>query len=153
MAVEILSVSLSDDSLEKLAQRVAQLLGNQPSTQSNPPSPETHRTRSDGVSEGRPDPWVGNAPADNGQWPQGGQQQGQQANGPQGGYQGQQQQGYQQGPPPQRENQAPQAPQCMHGEMRFVPAGFSQSSKKAYNAFYGCPAPRGAPDKCKSVSA
>jgi hypothetical protein len=36
--------------------------------------------------------------------------------------------------------------------MRFVPAGFSQATKKAYNAFYGCPQPRGAQDKCKSVS-
>jgi hypothetical protein len=41
----------------------------------------------------------------------------------------------------------------MHGAMRYVPAGFSQSTGRSYNAFWGCTAPRGAQDKCKSVTA
>lgn len=148
MAVEILSVSLSDESIEKIANRVAMLLtaseGNYPGTQSNHPSSETHRTQSGGVSQGQADPWTGAPPADTGQWPQQGQAV---PSSPQSGYQGQQQ-----GPPPQQENQAPQAPRCLHGEMRYVPAGFSKSSGKAYQAFYGCPAPRGQ-EQCKSERA
>lgn len=127
MAVEILSVSLSDETIEGLANAVARLIrnqvlgGSQPAAESNPPSSETHRTRRDGVSEGGADPWTGNAPPP--------------PNNPQ--------------PDP---NQAPAAPRCEHGEMRFVKAGFSKNSGKAYNAFYGCPAPRGA-QQCKSVQA
>lgn len=141
MAVEILSVSLSDESVEKVAQRVAQLLGNQPGTLSNPPSSETHRTRSEGVSEGQADPWTGAAPADNGNWPQGGPPAS--GNVPHQNYQQAQ-------PPPQQQNQGPPEPSCVHGTMRYVPAGFSKSSGKAYQAFYGCPAPRGQ-EQCKSV--
>lgn len=37
---------------------------------------------------------------------------------------------------------------CKHGQMKFVPAGFSQKSQKNYAAFYVCQGP--ANDKCKS---
>ena len=65
----------------------------------------------------------------------------------------------QQPPPPQvpQQPQVPQAPQgsapsCTHGQMRYVPAGYSKSTGKAYAAFYGCPAPRGE-TQCRSVRA
>lgn len=50
-------------------------------------------------------------------------------------------------------NSTPQGnPTCAHGEMRYVPAGFSRNSGKGYAAFWGCPAPRGT-NQCKSVPA
>lgn len=136
MAVEILTVSLSDDSVERLAQRVAQLMD----TAGSP----TPTAQSQGPAQSAPqaDPWTGPEPSDIGQWPQGGQQQA----APQQSYQAPQQQQY---PQAQQGN----GPTCNHGPMRYVPAGFSQSSGKAYGAFWGCTAPRGAPDKCKSVQA
>jgi hypothetical protein len=43
-------------------------------------------------------------------------------------------------------------PTCVHGEMRYVAAGFSRSTGKGYAAFWGCSAPRGT-QQCKSVPA
>jgi hypothetical protein len=54
-------------------------------------------------------------------------------------------------PAPQQMQQGP--PMCAHGPMRYVPAGFSQRTNKAYAAFYGCQAAQGDPNKCKSVPA
>lgn len=142
MPVEILTVSLSDDSIEALANAVARLIrnqiqpGNYPAAESNPPSSETHRTRSDQVPQQGGDSW-GETPVDDGGWPQGGQSA----------------QPPQQSQPPQQNQQQGGPKFCQHGEMRLVPAGFSQSSGKAYKAFYACPTPRGATDKCKSITA
>jgi hypothetical protein len=152
VAVEILTVSLSDESIEKVAAAVARMLGNQPVAQSNPPAPETQRTQSGGFQQGQADPWVGDAPADQGAQPQPNYQQ------PYVNAQGTQASPYpgQQGPPPNQQNgyqQQGQTPTCNHGAMKYVPAGFSRSTNKAYNAFWGCPAPRGAQDKCRSVPA
>lgn len=44
-------------------------------------------------------------------------------------------------------------PSCKHGQMRYVAAGYSQKTGRPYPAFYGCPADRNAPDKCRSVPA
>ena len=44
-------------------------------------------------------------------------------------------------------------PSCVHGPMRYVPSGFSKSTGRAYSAFWGCPAPQGAADKCRSAPA
>jgi hypothetical protein len=64
VAVEILTVSLSDESVEKIALAIVRMTdNNHVGTQSNPPSSETHRTRNDGVSETRADPWVGGDPS------------------------------------------------------------------------------------------
>ena len=56
--------------------------------------------------------------------------------------------------PVQQPAQQPSAagPSCAHGPMRFVPAGFSKSTGKAYQAFWGCPASRGQA-QCRSVKA
>lgn len=124
MAVEILTVSLSDESILRLADAVAQRLGNQATTESNYPSPEPQGAPSAPVSQGQPDPWSG-----------------------------QQAPPQQQQAPVQQQPAAGGPPTCRHGVMRFVPAGFSQSTGRAYPAFYGCQAARGAPDKCRSVPA
>jgi hypothetical protein len=82
------------------------------------------------------------------QSPAAAQQSYQQPNGAQNGYQAPQG-GYQQ--PQQQPNSGRPpgpAPQCPHGEKNFVPAG-TNASGKAYGAFWGCPAPRNAPDKCR----
>ncbi|MEQ4716128.1 hypothetical protein [Nonomuraea sp. B19D2] len=44
-------------------------------------------------------------------------------------------------------------PMCDHGAMRYVPAGTSKATGKAYGAFYGCTAQRNDPTRCKSVPA
>lgn len=43
-------------------------------------------------------------------------------------------------------------PVCAHGPMRYVPAGRSRNGKP-YSAFYGCPADRNDPNRCKTVPA
>lgn len=125
MSVEILTVSLSDESVEKLAYRTAVLLhermgGNQSTTHSNPPSQNSHSTQSGPNYDD--DPWAGTNAT----------------------------------PPPSQGQQQQQsnAPRCAHGEMRYVPAGFSQSTGRSYDAFWGCSGPRNLPrdQKCKSVS-
>lgn len=44
----------------------------------------------------------------------------------------------------QQQSQQPDgpAPTCRHGEMKYVAAGFSQRTKKNYNAFWSCTGPR-----------
>lgn len=51
---------------------------------------------------------------------------------------------------PQVSYQPGGSPRCAHGEMKFVPAGVSKSTGRAYGAFYGCTAPRGQ-QQCKSI--
>lgn len=124
MSVEILTVSLSDESIEKLAQRLWEIgTGNGAVTLSNPPSPQTPQgAEQPGFQQGpppsqnsAPDPWT---------QPQAPQQQ------------------YQQ-PAQQAQPQQGQVPTCAHGPKRWVPPGFSQNTGKSYPGFYACPAPRG----------
>lgn len=148
MSVEILSVSLSDESVERLAQRVAQLVGGQPATHSNPPSSQNPQDAAGPASGGNDDPWQNQPPAQN-------QQQGQYM-GQQG--QWQQQPVQQQSPPPQQQTQQynVQGPTCAHGAMRYVPSGVIKSGPRqgqTFPAFYGCPLPKGAQGKCSSVQA
>ena len=122
MSVEILSVSLDDETIEKLATAVASRLGgsgtNNPETGTPDPSPP---------AEPQDDPWAGtNAQAA----PQAQTQQ-----------------------QPAQAQRGPTVPSCIHGEMRYVPGGFSRSNNKPYAAFYGCPTPRGTPNQCKSQPA
>lgn len=119
MSVEILSVSLDDETIEKLSQRVAQLVG-APATGLRPEPQEAAPPPQD-------DPWAGtNAQAA----PQAQTQQ-----------------------QPAQAQRGPTVPSCIHGEMRYVPGGFSRSNNKPYAAFYGCPTPRGTPNQCKSQPA
>jgi hypothetical protein len=83
------------------------------------------------------------------QSPDAAQQSWQQQNGAQNGAQGQQG-GYQQQQQQPNNGQPPgPAPQCPHGTKNFVPAGISKTTNKPYGAFWGCPAPKSAPDKCR----
>jgi hypothetical protein len=116
MAIEILSVGLEDETIQKLADAVVSRLGGNSATQSNPPTPNSQSPQSTGSQNQEEDPWLSS--------PQGQQEQAQQNN----------------------------VPRCQHGEMRFVPAGYSKNGGKPYDAFYGCPAPRGQ-QQCKSVKA
>ena len=50
-------------------------------------------------------------------------------------------------------NQSPPVPRCQHGDMRYVPAGYSQRNQKSYPAFWACPADRNDPSKCKGIPA
>lgn len=133
MPVEILTVGLDEATIETLAKKVASLLsdGNWPTTQSNPPSPETRRTQSAPVQNTDPEGWdkpdsvpasrpdsqpdsaPDSAPADA-------------------------------GPP------AVRSPRCNHGEMRYVKAGYSKNGNRPYPAFYGCSAPKGE-QQCQSI--
>lgn len=120
MPVEILTVGLDDAAIEKIAQRVAQLVGgSQPGYQPVTSAPAVQATQSAQTPQQESDPWLDSQPP---QQPVSQPQQAQQS-----------------------------GPQCQHGAMRYVPAGFSQGSGKAYRAFWACPTPRGAQDKCKSV--
>ena len=136
MAVEILTVSLSDESIGRLAMHIASLLkAPVPTTDSNPPSPEFPQSAEPSGFSQQPDPWqnrVGTPPS--------------QQNYPQ---QAPPQQQYQQGSPPAVQQGPPQR-FCPHGEMRFVPAG-TNSQGKSYNAVYGCTLQRGDPNQCKPV--
>lgn len=140
MSVTIMSVNLDPDTIEQLAQRVAQLMGGgeqrnvvnvQPSGQvATTAQPGTLATQHGSADY---DPWAGTNAAP--QAPQA----------PTQAYQ----------PPAQQQpQQAPQGgPVCLHGPMRYVPGGFSRSTNRPYPAFFGCPQPKDAPDKCKSVPA
>jgi hypothetical protein len=52
---------------------------------------------------------------------------------------------------PAQVNQSGPAPTCRHGEMKFVPAGYSQRTKKNYDAFWSCQGPRN--EQCDTVKA
>ena len=47
----------------------------------------------------------------------------------------------------------PSVPRCQHGDMRYVPAGFSQRNQRSYPAFWACPADKNDPSKCKGIPA
>lgn len=141
MSVEILSVSLSDESVEALAQRLAQLLGGQSVTQSNPPSAQNPQPAASPESQGQGDPWLN------------GQQGQQYQQGPPQG-QGYQQGGYQQGPQQggyQGQGQQQGGANCAHGPMQFVPAGTNRNTNEPYSAYYKCPLQRGAQGRCRNV--
>jgi hypothetical protein len=118
MSVEILSVSLSDESIQALAIAVANRIGSHaqdaPSEAAQPPLD---------------DPWAGTntSPTTSGAPGTSAPQQ------------------------PAQSHAGPVVPHCVHGEMRYVPGGFSKSTGRAYEAFYGCNTPRGTPNQCKSV--
>lgn len=125
MALTILTVSLDDASIEAVAQRVVQLWGNpQPAPQAAPATPPAQPAAPPAAPpQPQADPWAPGAQ-----------------------------------PQPPAAPAAPAAPTtaaptCAHGPMRYVPAGFAQSTGRAYAAFWGCPQPKGAPDKCRSVTA
>lgn len=128
MAVEIFTVSLSDESIQGIAREVWRMVGDKLATESNPPSAQTPQPAASPASAEQGDPWQNQAPP-----PQS---------------QGSQPQPYQ-----QSQQQNAQVPTCAHGPMRYVPAGVSQSTGRAYPAFYGCQLPRGAQGKCQSVPA
>lgn len=123
MAVEILSVSLSDESIERLAQEVLRLMVNSNkadlATQSNPPSSQTSQGAERSGFQASDDPWLNSPDA-------------------------------QEQRPAVEQEQAPPRKFCKHGEMRFIPAGVSGNGKR-YNAFYGCSLERGNPDQCRPV--
>jgi hypothetical protein len=125
MAIEILTVSLSDESIEAVARRVAEIVRvdagiDQPGvdrmvTQSNPPSSQNLQGAERSGFQQNSDPWLDSPDS-------------------------QQRQAQTQGPPDRY---------CTHGKMRYVPAGVSASGR-SYGAFYGCPLPRGDANQCKS---
>jgi hypothetical protein len=122
VSVEILSVTLSPESIEALAQRVAQLLGQGqwPTTESNPGSSQNPQGANGPGSGQQGDPWMNQ----NG----GQQQQAQQYQGPPNN-----QQQYQQGPP--QGQQQGGGHNCAHGAMAFVPAGVNRNTNEPYNQY------------------
>src|SRR5215469_8436856 len=129
MAVEILTVSLSPETIDELAKRVAYLIqsGNHTTTQSNPPSAQTPQPAEAPASAPQADPWLNSAPQPQQAAPQafaGGQSAPQQY------------------PVPAPQPHATQAPTCAHGPMRYVAAGTAQTGRQ-YAAFWGCPRPKG----------
>jgi hypothetical protein len=141
MSVEILSVNLSNETIEALAERVAALLdrGNRTTTQSNPPSAQNPQGAGS-PEPGQPaDPWGnGNVPQQAPQAPQAPVQQ------------------YQTAPPysPQQQPQNGQQDQrgfnCAHGSMRFVPAGKNRNTGESYGAYYACGLDRGVQGRCRN---
>lgn len=148
--VQILSVSLEPEAVEQIAQRVVQLLGNTQQAPAQAPAQNYVQPSVQVATTAQPAPVVSTAqPVQNGSadydpWAGTGAtrapvQQPVQPYQPQA---------------PQQPQQAPQGgPVCAHGPMRYVPGGFSRTSNRPYAAFYGCPQPKDAPDKCRSVKA
>ena len=143
MAIEILTVSLSDESIQRVADLVTGkvlsiMQGGLATTDGNPPSPQTPQDAERQGFQPQGDPWLNQNPT-----PPAQQQQ----------YQptpsSQQQPQYQPPQQPPAVQQGPPKRFCPHGEMRFVPAGTTQQGKQ-YNAFYGCPLQRGDVNQCKS---
>lgn len=135
MAVEILTVSLSDESIQEIARQVFNLVNRkvQAVTQSNPPSSQNPQDAGAPVSGQQGDPWLNSG----GQYlPQPTQQNGQQY-----------QQGYvqQQAPQPQGGHN------CAHGPMTFVPAGVNRNTNEPYSQYWKCPLQRGAQGRCRNV--
>lgn len=54
-------------------------------------------------------------------------------------------------PPANNNAPAGPAPECRHGEMKYVAAGFSKRTNKPYNAFWSCTGPRN--DQCDTQPA
>jgi hypothetical protein len=139
VSIEILTVSLSDESIQRVAEEIHRRITQQPATtSSNPPSPQTPQDAERPGFQQQGDPWLNQNPT-----PPAQQQQ----------YQptpsSQTQPQYQPPQQPPAVQQGPPKRFCPHGEMRFVPAGTTQQGKQ-YNAFYGCPLPRGDVNQCKS---
>lgn len=55
-------------------------------------------------------------------------------------------------PPAEAPQDAGPAPQCRHGQMVYKPAGYSERTKKNYNAFWACPS-RDRNDQCQAQNA
>lgn len=128
MAVEILSVSLDEATIAKLANEIAEriLRANHSVTLSNPPSSQNPQPaeRSGFQGEAR-------APqnSDDG-WSQ------PQVHNATGGNHGAP------STAPQNDQEGP--PTCQCGDaMRWVPPGYSERSGKSYKGFWACPRPRG----------
>jgi hypothetical protein len=151
-----MSVSLSDETIEAVANAVARILRNHPpgdfraaeshsTTQSNPPSPQNPQGANGPGSGGQGDPWMNQNGGQQQQGQHQGQQQGQQAPGQ---YQGQQNQGFQ-GQGQQQQG----GHNCAHGQMTFVPAGTNRNTNEPYNQYWKCPLQRGAQGRCRNVYA
>ena len=125
MSIEILTVSLSDESIDRIVTALhARMQHPQVTiTQSNPPSAQNPQSAESPGFQQEADPWQ------NGGVPQTAPPQ------PQPSYQ----------PPAQvQPQQAPgTTPVCAHGPKKWVPPGFSQTTQKSYQGFWACPAPRG----------
>lgn len=145
MSVEILSVALDPQTIEQIAQRVAQLIGGgqqapTPAPAAGPPAGSTAPAPGQEY-----DPWAGTnaAPA--------GAQPGYAA--PATAAPAAQPGTYAAGPSAAAPPANPGGPVCAHGPMKYVPGGFSKSTNRPYPAFWACTTPKGAPDKCASVAA
>jgi hypothetical protein len=145
VSIEILTVSLSDESIQRVAEEIHRRITQQPATTvSNPPSPQTPQDAERSGFQQQGDPWLNQNPT-----PPVQQQQA--------AAHGYVQQQYSQQAPPQSQpqqqvpavQQGPPKRFCPHGEMRFIPAGTTQQGKQ-YSAFYGCPLPRGDVNQCKA---
>lgn len=127
MSVEILTVSLSDESAEKVAQLVVARLksaGYEPTTQSNPYSAQNPQDAEASGFQQSADPWEAATPAPPVQTGQ-----------PQ--YQNQRRAPAAPGTMPSGD-----APYCQHGQRRPIAAGVNQAGK-SYGPGWSCPAPRG----------
>ena len=155
MSIEILTVSLSDESMEALAELIYARLQNggmvmnagRVVTQSEPPSPNFPQSAEPSGFQAQPDPWQNGAGAPPVQQPQLSPTAQVMT-----GYQAPPQQ--YQGPPPAVQ-QGPPDRYCTHGKMRYVPAGVYQSGPRTGQpraAFYGCSLQRGDPNQCKPVN-
>lgn len=146
MANAEISIKLDPQSVKEIADAVAARLRGGSTTHSNPPSSETHTTRSEPVSSASSDPW-GEEPD-----PWAAQTHGAPSN---------------TSAPAQASGQAGSAPTespssddfysqkyCNHGEMKLIPAGVYKSGRsigKPRPAFWACPTAQGATDKCDSL--
>src|SRR5690348_10270942 len=143
LAVEILTIDLSDESVQRIAAEVHRLITQAPSaTQSNPPSPQYPQSAEPSGFQQQADPWLNQNPSP----PQ------QQFGPPPAPTTSQGVTAYPQQPtqPQPAVQQAPPERFCPYGKMRFVPAG-TNNQGRAYNAFYGCPLPRGDANQCRPV--
>lgn len=123
MPIEILTVGLDDDTIDKLAARVAIRLADEIADSNgrirtaNPPAQNTHRTQTDQVSESDGSGWSNEAAPAQDEYRQ----------------------------------PEPEVPTCTHGPMKYVPGGYSKRTNKPYDAFYACQGPRDS--QCKGVKA
>jgi hypothetical protein len=121
MPVEILTVCLSEESIEAVARHVALYLekrnvGNQVTTQSNPGSSQNPQDANGPGSGQQGDPWLnqGGTPPQQGQQQQGGQN-------------------------------------CAHGAMMWQPPGTNRNTGESYSGYWKCPLQRGAQGRCRNV--
>ena len=142
MSIEILTVSLSDESIDRIVTALhARIQHPQTVTQSEPPSPNFSQSAEPSGFQQQPDPWQNGSSIPPAQ-PQMYQ--------PTPSSQVQPQYQQPQGPPPAVQ-QGPPDRYCAHGKMRYVPAGTYKSGPRMgqpRGAFYGCPTERGTPGQC-----